>query len=195
MKLAGFVPVSLCDWPGKVAAVVFTQGCNFRCPWCHNAHLIPRRSPAAIDHREALSRIARCRHLLGGVAVSGGEPTLQPGLPDFLREIKALGLPRKLDTNGSHPEVLRRLLDQGLLDFVALDIKAPWSRYGELIGIPQWDAAPVRQSVELLVAAGIPCQLRTTRVPKLLDESDCDAIIQQLPQGHAHCWQTYRHPL
>ena len=195
MNLAGFVPLSLCDYPGRVAAVVFTQGCNFRCPWCHNGHLLPLLSDPSkkrVSEDEVVNVLAERRTRLGGVVVSGGEPTLQVALPRFLRRVKALGLAVKLDTNGSHPEVLRQLLQERLLDFIAMDIKAPWEKYGALTGITCCDVVAVQASMTLIATSGVPHQFRTTRVDPLLSEREYGDIRTQIPLGSAHAWQAFR---
>ena len=194
MNLAGFVPLSLCDFPGRVAAVVFTQGCNFRCPWCHNGHLIPLAADAArrVSEAEVFEVLEARRTRLGGVVVSGGEPTLQPALPRFLRRIKALGLEVKLDTNGSHPEVLRGLLRERLVDFIAMDVKAPWTKYATLTGTVCCDVAAVQASLALIATSGVPHQFRTTRVDPLLSEHEYGHIRNQIPLGSPHAWQNFR---
>ncbi|MDR2850249.1 MAG: anaerobic ribonucleoside-triphosphate reductase activating protein [Verrucomicrobiota bacterium] len=200
MKLAGFVPLSLCDYPGRVASVIFTQGCNFRCPWCHNAHLIPEEAPcpsgALPPEPEAplLARLAERRGRVDSVVVTGGEPTLHAALPRFLRRLKDLGLRVKLDTNGARPDVLRGLLADGTLDFVAMDIKAPWHRYAELTGAPSCDVAAVRAALALIASSGVAHQFRTTRVDPLLSEQDYAAIRAQVPPGSPHVWQAFRPP-
>jgi len=194
VKIGGYLPVSLCDYPGRVAAVIFTQGCNFRCPFCHNGHLLsdaPAADARSWDERDVLARLAERRSRLGGVAISGGEPTLQADLPAFIRSIRGLGLAVKLDTNGSQPRVLAGLLDKGLLDYVAMDIKAPWSHYARLTRVPRM-AEAVRASVRILTASGVAHEFRTTRVPALLSAADCAALAAQLPPGSPHKWQTFR---
>ena len=192
MTFAGFVPVSLCDYPGRVASVVFTQGCNFRCPWCHNAHLIPTAAPDGLPVEAVLSHLEMRRTRVDSVVVTGGEPTLHAALPHFLRSVKALGLNVKLDTNGSRPGVLRGLLAEGLADFVAMDIKAPWSRYAELTGMGACDVDAIRESAALIASSGMAHHFRTTRVDTLLSEHDYTAIAQQVPDGSPHVWQTFR---
>ena len=194
MKLAGFVPVSLCDYPGRVASVVFTQGCNFRCPWCHNAHLIPSVAPApeSLSVEDVLARLEARRARVDSVVITGGEPTLHTALPRFIRQAKAFGLSVKLDTNGSSPGVLRGLLAEGMVDFLAMDIKAPWHRYAELTGLTACDVDAVRESMELIAASGVAHHFRTTRVDPLLSEQDYAAISRQLPAGSPHVWQTFR---
>jgi pyruvate formate lyase activating enzyme len=194
MNLAGFVPLSLCDYPGRVAAVVFTQGCNYRCPWCHNGHLLPLASDPLthVSEDTVLAVLAERRTRLGGVVVSGGEPTLQRALARFLRRIKALGLDVKLDTNGSRPEVLRQLLEERLLDYVAMDVKAPWERYAALTGVACCDVESVQASMALIASSGVPHAFRTTRVDPLLSEREYGDIRTQIPSDSPHTWQPFR---
>ena len=194
MNIGGFLSLSLCDFPGKVAAVVFTNGCNFRCPWCHNGHLL--RGAADPDYHElpedeVLSRIAELRNRLQGVVVTGGEPTLQSDLRDFIAKIKALGLLVKLDTNGNRPDIVRDLLAAKLVDFVAMDVKAPWGKYALLTGLTESPADKVRETMALIVASGLPHQFRTTKVTPLLSDDDCAEIERQIPPGSPFKWQTF----
>lgn len=198
MKIGGIVPFSLCDFPGRVAAVVFTQGCNFRCPYCHNGALIAEES-ASEKHvaEEDVLRFLRSRvGALDGVVVSGGEPTLQPDLPQFAREVKAMGYALKLDTNGSHPDVLRILLETRQIDFVAMDLKAPLHRYVEVAGAAVAPSA-LRDSIDLIARSQLPHEFRTTVVPALLDDEDLRAIAALVPPGSPHRWQPFeaRHAL
>jgi len=196
MRLAAYLPLTLCDYPGKIAAMVFTQGCNLRCSWCHNAHLIPRAgSTPPLDTDSVIETLAdrRRRGLIDGLVVSGGEPTLHPTLPAFLDRCRAVGLAIKLDTNGTHPEPLERCLQSRVLDFVAMDVKAPWDRYEALTGVPA-DVSALRESVRLIAASGLPHQFRTTRVPGLLADADCTAIRGQIPADSPHVWQSFRPP-
>jgi len=194
LKIYSYLPSTFCDYPGKVAAIIFTQGCNFRCPWCHNTHLIGSGGEGGgIDVASFLPEVAsRCRAgLLDGLVVTGGEPTVQPGLPGFLRECKAAGIPVKLDTNGSRPEILRALFGEQLLAFVAMDIKAPPAKYELLCGCPV-DTAAILESISLIVSSGLPHQFRTTLVPGLLTDSDLAAIRALLPPGETLATQEYR---
>ncbi len=195
MKIGGFVPLSLCDYPGHVAAVVFTQGCNLRCPFCHNGHLIPLETPSggSMDEDAILSLLSQRRARLQGVVITGGEPSVQSGLDAFLLRLRQLGLKTKLDTNGTAPEVIAALLTEGLVDFVAMDIKAPWHKYDRLCGVG-CDTDALRRSVELIAGSGVAHQFRTTRYHALLDESDYAAIRRQVPAASAHVWQEYRAP-
>lgn len=190
MRIGGYAPCSLSDFPGRLAAVVFTQGCNWRCPWCHNPTLVyPEQFGPSISVVEILARLARRRGRLDGVVVSGGEPTLQAGLADFFRQVRAMGFATKLDTNGSHPEIVKELLTNGLLDLVAMDIKAPWSRYDEAAGATV-NIAALQQTLSLLRDSGVCHQLRTTRWPALTT-ADC-ATIDELAAGSPHVWQEHR---
>ena len=193
MKIAGFLPLSLCDYPGHIAAVIFTQGCNFRCPFCHNGHLIPEGAEGIemLEASSVFSILEERRTRLQGVVVSGGEPTLHSGLRRFLEKVKAIGLKTKLDTNGAQPSVLRDLLDLKLLDFVAMDIKAPWHKYNSLSGV-NCDVTTLQQSVDLIAASGVDHQFRTTQAHHLLDEADYIAIKAQVPAASPHVWQAYR---
>jgi len=193
MNLAGFVPLSLCDYPGRVAAVVFTQGCNFRCPWCHNGHLLPMASDPAtrVDEARVMAVLSERCTRLGGVVVTGGEPTLQADLPRFLKRLKTLGLDVKLDTNGSHPDVLRRLLQERLVDYVAMDMKAPWDKYATLTGVA-CDVAAMQASLRLIVTSGVSHAFRTTRVDPLLSAQDYARLADQVPEGSLHTWQLFR---
>jgi pyruvate formate lyase activating enzyme len=181
MKIAGFVPLTLSDYPGHCAAMVFTQGCNWRCSFCHNSRLWDVSS-GCFDQEEVLKKLQQRQQLLDGVVISGGEPTLQPDLAEFLEKVRLLGLRIKLDTNGSRPDVLQHLLNRELVDFVAMDIKAPWSRYTELAGVLV-DTAALQTSVQTLLAWGGPHQLRTTVIPELLTPEDLQAIRAALPAG------------
>ncbi|HRR34386.1 MAG TPA: anaerobic ribonucleoside-triphosphate reductase activating protein [Kiritimatiellia bacterium] len=195
MTLAGFVPLSLCDYPGRVASVLFTQGCNFRCPWCHNPHLVPAEpcgGAAVCDTEAVIETLASRRARVDSVVVTGGEPTLHADLPAFLRRLRALGLHIKLDTNGSRPAVLRTLFAEHLLDYVAMDMKAPWARYAALTGVPACDTAALRDSVALIARSGVAHQFRTTRVDPLLSESDYADIRLQIPSSSPHVWQAFR---
>jgi pyruvate formate lyase activating enzyme len=181
IRIGGFQPFSLSDFPGRPSAIVFTQGCNFRCPFCHNPLLWPTTSgkPAAAPE-SILSFLARRRGLLGGVVVTGGEPTLQTGLAEFIAAVKALGLSVKLDTNGSRPDVVADLLSAGLVDYVAMDVKASMEKYDLLCGCSV-DRAAIHRSVAIIAASGVPHHFRTTFYQAMLSEIDIEAIKARLP--------------
>jgi pyruvate formate lyase activating enzyme len=192
--IGGLERFTLSDFPGRAAAIVFTQGCNFRCPFCHNGQLLPMRPPAAsalVPESEVLAFLAKRRGRLDGVVITGGEPTLQPDLADFLRALRALGFATKLDTNGSQPDIVRELLENGLLDYVAVDLKAPIDRYAMLAGV-RVDLASIRTSIALVAASGVPHEFRTTVVPRLLSPDDVKAIRALVPPGSPHRLQAFR---
>ena len=189
VRIGGLEPCSLSDFPGTVAAVIFTQGCNFRCPYCHNRELIPA-SGGAPPH-EALRFIASRRGRLQGVVVSGGEPTLQPGLPRMLDALKGLGFRLKLDTNGSNPHLLQGLISSGMVDFVAMDVKAPPGRYRRVAGSDLHEEA-VWRSMDIIASSGVPHLFRTTWDRELLTLEDIEAIKSSLPQGSPFVLQDKR---
>lgn len=196
MRIGGLVRFSLSDYPGLPAAVVFTQGCNFRCPFCHNAGLLPS-TPLGAGDDDTLPEAEVWRFLearagkLAGLVVSGGEPTLQPDLADFCRRAKALGYRVKLDTNGTRPDVVAGLLEAGLVDFVAMDVKAPASGYDRLSGV-RTPMARLWESLRLIAASGLPHQFRTTNVEPLLSQGDLDAIRAMIPAGSPHTINAFR---
>lgn len=169
MRVAGLQKCTLLDYPGKVACTVFLPGCNFRCPFCHNYELIA--NPEQLMEEEAFfTFLQKRRGLLQGVCVTGGEPTLQPELPAFLRKIRDLGYSVKLDTNGYRPDVLKTVLEQDLVDYVAMDLKNSREAYAQTCGLPNLDTEKIQQSVMLLQESGVAYELRTTLAHPLHDE-------------------------
>lgn len=178
MRICGLQKLAMVDFPGKLAATVFTGGCNLRCPFCHNALLVDRlhENPESYSVEEVLTFLKSRRGLLDGVVLSGGEPLLQAGAADFLAAVKDLGFAVKLDTNGSFPEALADILDRKLADYVAMDIKNCPERYPETVGIPGFDIAPIQESVRLLQNSGVDFEFRTTVVRELHTAEDLLAI-------------------
>jgi len=170
MDIQGLQKLTLLDFPGHVACTVFLAGCDFRCPFCHNSELIGA-APALMDDRELLDFLKKRQGVLEGVAFTGGEPTLRKELPQLMRQIRALGYPTKLDTNGNHPETLKAMLDEGLVDYVAMDIKNSPEKYAQTIGLPHFDVSNIEKSMELLRESGIDYELRTTVVAEYHDDA------------------------
>ncbi|MBE6653272.1 MAG: anaerobic ribonucleoside-triphosphate reductase activating protein [Ruminococcaceae bacterium] len=166
MIIKGLQKLTLLDFPDKIACTLFTFGCNFRCPFCHNASLVltDRTDESVMPEEEFFTFLARRRGMLQGVCITGGEPTLQPDLPAFIARIKDMGYAVKLDTNGYRPEVLRRLTEAGLLDYVAMDIKNSLPLYGKTVGIESFDTRPVEESMDYLMENRVPFEFRTTLV-------------------------------
>ena len=177
MIVCGFQKLTLLDFPGRVAATVFTGGCNLRCPFCHNATLVTdTKETPILATDEVLAYLKKRQGILDGVCVTGGEPTLQVDLPDFLRRLKEMSYAVKLDTNGTSPEVLRRLLSERLVDYVAMDIKNCRERYGITAGKIPFDIAPIEESVRLLMSGSVPYEFRTTTVRGIHTAADFRAI-------------------
>ena len=193
MRIGGFQPFTLSDFPECLAAMAFTQGCNLRCPFCHNGGLIPTQAPneKLVPEAYVLDFLQERQGKLDGLVVTGGEPTIQAHLTDFLHRVKALGYQVKLDTNGTRPEVLAALLEAGLVDYIAMDVKAPLEHYERLSGVP----VPVRrleESISLISLSGVRHEFRTTVVEPLLSREDLRAIRAMLPSDSAHRWQPFR---
>lgn len=176
MKLCGLQKTTLLDFPGHVAATVFTGGCNFRCPFCHNSELLGNDAPPAYTEEEVLRFLSRRAGILEGVAITGGEPTLQPDLRDFILRVRDLGFLIKLDTNGTRPDVLKSLCHDGLVDYVAMDIKTCKERYPAVAGIPSVNMAIIEESVDFLKGGSVPYEFRTTVVKELHTADDFEKI-------------------
>jgi pyruvate formate lyase activating enzyme len=194
MLIGGFVPFSLIDFPPHMTCVVFTQGCNFRCPYCHNPELV---TSGAGGHRFMLKPffdfLEERKGKLDAVVITGGEPGLQENLAEFIGAIKALGYLVKLDTNGTSPGLLADLLRRGLLDAVAMDIKAPFARYPEVAGkeCDEELVTRVRESVRLLLAADIEYEFRTTVVKGLLAPADILSIGESIKGARRYALQRF----
>ena len=175
MNISGIQKLTLLDYPGKCACTVFLAGCNLRCPFCHNASLVVGQPSAAMEEAEFFAFLKKRKGLLDGVCVTGGEPTLRKDLPDFIRRIKEMGYLVKLDTNGSCPKMLHQLLEENLLDYVAMDIKNCPERYAETCGGPDI-LLQVEECLSLLRNSNVEYELRTTLCKPFHDESALEAI-------------------
>ena len=184
MLILGLNKTTLLDYPGRVAATVFTGGCNFRCPFCHNGGLVLEPSAGDVfSEEEILAFLMKRKKILKGVCITGGEPTMQADLPEFIRKLKEIGYQVKLDTNGYAPQVLERLLDEKLLDYVAMDIKNCREKYVMTVGMSgkedSFQINRIEQSVELLKHSGIDYEFRTTVVKELHDKQDIFKILKK----------------
>lgn len=168
--ISGLQKMTLLDFPGKVACTVFLQGCNLRCPFCHNSGLLPQDGETLMEPDKLLDFLRKRRGLLDAVCISGGEPTCQPGLKSLIHEIKALGYAVKLDTNGTNPAMLKQLASEGLLDYVAMDVKNSPARYAETAGLPRINLRNIEESLRFLLSGAVPYELRTTVVAELHDD-------------------------
>ena len=192
MKIHGLQKVTLLDFPGEVACTVFTGGCNLRCPFCHNASLVlPEAFPEAVDEEALFAFLRKRRGVLDGVAVTGGEPLLYPDAAGFLARIRELGYRIKLDTNGSFPARLRQIVEAGLVDRVAMDIKNSPEKYAETVGVPGFDVGPVKESAAFLLSGAVPFEFRTTVVRPLHQAEDFEAIGRWIRGDEEYYLQTF----
>ena len=191
MKIHGLQKMTLLDFPGRVACTVFLGGCDMRCPFCHNAELIDGSAEPIMDENELLSFLKKRKGLLDGVAFTGGEPTLRKDLPELFHTIKTMGYPIKLDTNGLHPDRLRTLLDEGLLDYVAMDIKNSPEKYAMTCGLASIDLKPIYESIEILKTSGIDYEFRTTVVDEFHAKEDFAAIGKMIEGAKAYYLQAF----
>lgn len=191
MKIYGLNKTTLLDYPGRVAATVFTGGCNFRCPFCHNGDLVLcSEKPETFSEEEVLLFLEKRRNILHGVCITGGEPTLNHDLREFIMKIRNLGLSVKLDTNGSNPEVLEELLKDSLLDYVAMDIKNSFAKYEETAGVFD-NFERIKASVERLKNSSIPYEFRTTVVKDFHSEMDLYEICEWIQGAPLYVLQQF----
>lgn len=193
MQICGFNKTTLLDFPGRVAATIFTGCCNFRCPFCQNGDLVlhPGQLPL-FDEEEVLRLLQKRKGILTGVCVTGGEPTLQPDLAVFLKKLKEMGYLVKLDTNGYLPQVLEGLAGEGLLDYVAMDVKSSPGHYAAVAGLPGLQMERIFRSVSFLQSSGLPFEFRTTVVKGLHSAEDFLSIGQWLQGPYPYFLQSYQ---
>ena len=183
MKIGGLQKISLIDYPGRISAIVFTQGCNFRCPYCHNPELVdPAKYGPVLPEAELFSFLETRQGKLEAVTVTGGEPTLQRGLERFLRRMKEMGYLVKVDTNGSNPAMLERLIRGRCVDYLAMDLKGPLHKYRQITNT-EVETAKILKSIELITSSGIDHEFRTTVVRSQLDPEDLIATAKLLKRG------------
>lgn len=175
MIFGGLEKCTLVDYPGKVACMVYTIGCNFRCPYCHNPELIDETVEVTLSEATILDFLDTRRELLDGVVITGGEPTMHEELPVFMRRIKDKGFLVKLDTNGTNPKMLQQVIDEGLVDYIAMDIKSALETYSQTVARPV-DVESIRESIRILLSFPVPYEFRTTVVKSLLSPEDLKRI-------------------
>lgn len=192
MRIDGLQKMTLLDFPGKVACTVFTGGCNFRCPFCHNALLVTKL-PEKPDYSEdeILSFLEKRTGLLDGVAITGGEPLLNPDIADFIRKIRSMGYAVKLDTNGSFPERLKAIVGEGLVDYVAMDIKNRKEKYAETIGLKNLDLSKIEESIEFLKTGAVDYEFRTTVVEQFHTVEDIRAAAEWISGAKRYFLQNF----
>lgn len=178
--ICGLQKMTLLDFPSKIACTVFLGGCNFRCPFCHNSELFMGKPEKLMEDEDFFKFLKSRKGLLDGVCVSGGEPTLYKNLPEFLARIKELGFLVKLDTNGSRPEVVKKLVEKNLVDYIAMDVKNSPAMYAQTIGLETMDLTPIEESLRFLIGGNMPYELRTTLVSQLHTEASIQDMGQWL---------------
>ena len=178
MIIHGLQKMTLLDFPGQVACTVFLGGCEFRCPFCHNADLLDMSAPGIMDDDELLEFLKKRKGLLDGVAFTGGEPLLRKDLPELLARVRDIGYKIKVDTNGDPPDLLKEIVQAGLADYIAMDVKNSPARYAETIGWETFDTAPVDASIQFLLSGQVRYEFRTTVVKQFHDEASFEAIAQ-----------------
>ena len=192
MNISGFQKLTLLDFPEKTAATVFTGGCNMRCPFCHNAFLVTEFDGSSeFSEEEVLSYLKKRSGILDGVCFTGGEPLLQKDIGDFMKKIKELNLAIKLDTNGSFPEKLRPLVESGLVDYVAMDIKNRKEKYPQTVGVKGFDIAPIEESIRYIMESGVDYEFRTTIVRELHTVEDIGGIATWIKGAKRYFLQNF----
>ena len=192
MQIHGFQKMTLLDFPGRVACTVFTGGCNLRCPFCHNALLVTKMSDAdIIPSEDVISFLEKRKGLLDGVAITGGEPLLQPDIASFIRKIKNMGYAVKLDTNGTYPAKLRDLVEEGLVDYVAMDVKNCKEKYGETVGIQNYDVSKADESIKFLLSNKVDFEFRTTVVKEFHTVEDIEKLAEWITGAPKYFLQNF----
>ena len=191
MKFYGFQKMTMLDYPGKVACIVFTGGCNLRCPFCHNALLVTQVDNVVYDEEEIIEYLNKRKGLLDGICVSGGEPLLQIGLENFLQRVKELGYSIKLDTNGTFPARLKSLVEKGLVDYVAMDIKNCKEKYSLTTGTDSFDIAKIEESINFLLSGKVDYEFRTTIVDGLHETQDIVKIGEWIKGAKKYFLQNF----
>lgn len=193
MLILGLQKTTLLDYPGKVASTIFTGGCNFRCPYCHNRDLVmPPADVFAYSQDEIFEHLNNKKKILDGVCITGGEPTLHKDLPEFIAKIKDLGLLVKLDSNGTNPQMIEYLISNNLIDYVAMDIKNSKEKYNDIACMSKFDIKPIEESVEILKGSTIDYEFRTTIMKECHNASDMESIGKWLKGASAYYLQSYK---
>ncbi len=190
MNILGIEKSSFIDYPNKISTVIFTGGCNFSCPYCHNSHLL-NFSGKIIDEEEVLNFLKKRKKFIDAVCITGGEPTLQKDLKVFIKKVKEEGFLVKLDTNGTSHMILKKLIDEGLLDYIAMDIKAPLHKYN-VVTQQTLDTKEIKESIDEIKSSGIDYEFRTTVCQELLKPQDILAIVEEIKGSKKYYLQNFR---
>lgn len=179
MVFGGLEKCTLIDYPGKVTCMVYTIGCNWRCPYCHNPELVDETVETRITEKEVLDFLSARKGMLDGLVITGGEPTMHDDLPGFMRKVKNLGFLVKLDSNGTRPAMLKEAIRKKLVDYIAMDIKSPMSKYSQTVARPV-DIKAIRKSIDILKSSGIGYEFRTTVIKVLIAPEDFHEIGREI---------------
>jgi pyruvate formate lyase activating enzyme len=179
MKFGGFEKFTLIDYPGKISCVAYTIGCNFRCPYCHNPELVDETVENKIDEDYVMEFLCKRKSMLDGIVITGGEPTIHEDLLKFMKKVKKSGLLVKLDSNGTNPDVLRKAIKERLVDYIAMDIKAPLFKYSKVVARPL-DVDKIKESINVIKDSGVSYEFRTTVVKSLLSPEDIEQIGKEI---------------
>jgi pyruvate formate lyase activating enzyme len=190
MVFGGIEKFTLIDYPGKIACMAYTIGCNFRCPYCHNPELVDETTDVALSEQEFFDFLDTRKGMLDGVVITGGEPTMHADLPRVMQEIKDRGFLVKLDSNGTNPKMLRDVIKKGIVDYLAMDIKSPLSLYGRTVARPV-DTEAIQESVALIMASSVPYEFRTTLVKGMLSEGDIRQIGREIQGAKLYVLQKF----
>lgn len=191
LKIAGLVKTSAVDYPKNICSTIFTAGCNFRCPYCHNPELVNvPEDLETVSEQEVLEHLEDRKNVLDGLCITGGEPLLFD-LEDFLKKVKKIGLKVKLDTNGTNPERLKELIELELVDYIAMDVKAPIEKYPEVVNT-EFDVDKIKRSIKIIKDSGLDYEFRTTIVPSFTDESDLIKIGELLKGSKKYAIQQFK---
>lgn len=190
MQIGGFQKTSLLDYPDTISAIIWTVGCNFNCPFCYNPQLVKKKTES-ISEEEVLSFLKKRKGLIEGLSISGGEPLLQNDIVDFTKKVKKLGYLVKIDTNGTFPDRLKELIEKKLVDYVAMDVKAPKKKYGQLTGV-KTDIKKIERSIDIIKHAAPDYEFKTTFVPRFLKKEDILKIAQWLEGSKTYFLQQFK---
>lgn len=197
MMISGFQPLTLLDYPGLISSIVFTQGCPFRCAYCHNPDLVPTQAShpeQTVSTETVLNHLRTHKRMIEGLCITGGEPTMQPDLPDFIKQVRRLGMRVKLDTNGVHPRMIEQLIQEQLVDYFAMDLKHTWEHYANVIGVHQEQVLRnCQETFKLIQASGVPHEFRTTVYSGFHSSEDLIRIASQLKNGERYALQEIRY--
>ncbi|MDI6916216.1 MAG: anaerobic ribonucleoside-triphosphate reductase activating protein [Thermoplasmatales archaeon] len=191
MKIKGMIEASFLDWDGKIVTTVFVPGCNFRCPYCQNWELIEHPEKfEEVDFERMKKFLLSHKDFIDGLCITGGEPTIYEDLPDFIKKIKKLDFTVKLDTNGSKPGMIKKLIDEKLVDYIAMDMKAPFEKYDTACGV-KVDMESIKRSIDIIMNSKIGYEFRTTVVPGITDESDVENIAKTMKRAKRYVLQQF----